>query len=197
MPTPPPVTTLVPVATLLEWLDITDEDNSEQERAVLCLETARHTIDRLCSREFVSADENRVEDRYFRIEYSEKDIEVDDFQEVNSVEYMGIFQRDFTTLADTNYRTDRLAHNRPLRRIIRTDGMYFPQGEVKVNAKWGIVLPPDGELAILQEAAYLFQTNKAPGGVYITADGQEVEELMARNPALYSVVDNYKLPVIA
>ena len=196
MASPPAVTTLVPVATLLEWLDINDEDNSEQERAILCLETARNTLDRLCAREFVAESEDRTEDRYFEIPYSEKEIEVDDFQVLNSVEYKGIFARDFTTLARDKYRTDKLAYNRPQRLIIRTDGMYFPQGEVKVNARWGIVLPPDGELAILQEAAYLFQTNKAPGGSYVTASGEEIDDIVARNPALYDVVDNFKLPVI-
>ena len=46
------------------------------------------------------------------------------------------------------------------------------------------------------EAAHLFQANKAPGGDYVGADGALIDDIRARNPAFYSVMDNWKIGLI-
>ena len=194
MATPDPVATLVPVSSLLEYLGISDPGQAETQRATLCLEAARSTLERFCGREFTTITETRL----FDVEVNTAELLIGDFQTLTSVETRRQYDDVYSTLASTAYSARRDAPHRPYRRLRRTDGQMFWQGpdNVRIAGTWGMTLPQDLELPILMECAYLFQTNKAPGGTYIGADGETIEDVRSRNPAFYSVADNWKISVV-
>ena len=194
MATPAPAQTLVPVDALLEYLNISNPGQAETNRATLCLEAARSTLERFCGREFTTT----TETRFFDVSVNTTELLVGDVQTVTEVAARGRFGGDYVDVPTTGYTLRRDAPHRPYRRIRRTDGYRWLQGDdnVRIKATWGMTLPTDAELPILMEAAHLFQVNKAPGGQYVGAGGEELDDVMARNPAFYSVMDNYKIGVI-
>ena len=195
MATPAPATTLVPTAALIEYLGQGELDEAETNRATLCLEAARSTLERFCGRSFTTTTETRL----FDVPVNTTELLVGDFQNITELAARSRFDEDYRVLPTDAYRMRRDGPHRPFRSIRRVDGYRFRQGDdnVRINATWGMTLPADAELPILMEAAYLFQTNKAPGGQYVGHDGEAFEDVRARNPAFYSVADNWKIPVIS
>lgn len=189
-----PAHTLVPVASLREYLGITEEDEAETSRALLCLEAAKQTLERFTGRRFSTM----TETRFFDVAYETTEMVVGDFQSVSEVATRGRHSQDYTILAAGDYTLRKDDPERPYRRIRRTSG-YFYQGDdnLRVSGVWGMTLPTDLELGILMETAHLFQSNQSPGGEYLGADGSLVEDISARNPAFFSVMDNWRVGVWA
>ena len=194
MAAPDPAHTLVPVPALLEYLGISDPGQAENQRATICLEAARSTLERMCGRQFTTTTEVRT----FDVDVNTTELLVGDFQSVGEISARVRFSDNYAVLPTTAYSVRRDGPHRPYRRIRRTDGEQFAQGDdnVRINATWGMTLPPDAELPILMEAAHLFQANKSPGGLYVSHDNESVDEVRARNPAFYSVVDNWKIALL-
>lgn len=194
MATPAPAQTLVPVDALLEYLGISNPGQAETGRATLCLEAARATLERFTGREFTETTETRL----FDVGADTSELLVGDFQTITELAARGRYRGDYEVLPTTAYSTRRDAPHRPYRRIRRTDGYRFQQGmdSVRIAATWGMTLPADAELPILMEAAHLFQQNQAPGGAYVGADGGSVDDVWARNPAFYSVMENWKIGLV-
>ena len=195
MADPAPATTLVPVPSLLEYLGITDPGQPETQRATICLEAARATLERICGRQFTTTDETR----YFDVAVNTTELLVGDFQQATEIAARRRVTDPYEELAPSAWVGRRDGPHRPYRRIRRQDGNQFAQGQdaVRITATWGMVLPDDAELPILMEAAYLYQTNKAPGGPFVNAEGDTVTDVMTRNPAFFSVADNWKVGVVA
>ena len=160
MVSPAPATTLVPVDALLEYLGIGNPGEAETNRATLCVEAARSTLERFCGRSFTTT----TETRFFDVPVNTTELRVGDFQNITELAARSRFDEAYRVLAADAYRSARAAPHRPFRSIRRVDGYRFRQGtdNVRVNATWGMTLPADAEVPILMEAAYLFQANKAP-----------------------------------
>ena len=194
MAAPAPAATLVPVDALLEYLGVTDPGQAETNRATLCLEAARATLERFCGREFTTT----TEVRFFDVPVNTPELLVGDFQAITEIAARGRLGGGYVDLPTTAYAVRRDGPHRPYRRIRRTDGYRFLQGldNVRINGTWGMTLPADAELPILMEAAHLFQANQSPGGAYVGADGELIDDVRARNPAFYSVMDNWKIGLV-
>ena len=178
----------------MEYLGISNPGQAETSRATLCLEAARSTLERFCGREFTTT----TETRFFDVGADTSELLIGDVQTATEVAVRGRFRGDYVIVPSTAYSLRRDAPHRPYRRIRRVDGHRFQQGDdnVRINGTWGMTLPADAELPILMEAAHLFQQNKAPGGQYAGADGGVVDDVWARNPAFYSVMENWKIGLI-
>ena len=98
-------------------------------------------MERFCGREFTTT----TEVRFFDVPVNTYELLIGDIQEATQVAARGRLGGGYVDLPTTGYSLRRDAPHRPYRRIRRTDGYRFQQGEdnVRINATWGMT-PPDG-----------------------------------------------------
>ena len=175
-----------------EWGELDLSQSAEQNRADLCLATATVTFERMCGRRFSKV----TEAREVEVPVNSREVLLGDFQSLTLVETLSDRGEDWVVVPATEYRPVRLAQGRPYRLIRRTGrARYFPQGMLRATGEWGMDVPDDIKIGVMQEAFFYFQSNQAPGGEGSDYEGNTVEEFRARNPVIYSVVDNWAIGV--
>ena len=186
-----PTSTLVPRTDLEAFLGDTDLDDG---RADQCLEAARQSVERMITRTLTAEGDPFTEAQTFEVAYSggtTYDLG-QDLQSATRVETRREGATEWTVVTD--YELVRYQHQRPYRAVYRESG--WPRGRLRVTGTWGLALTPDLTQAILQEAAYLYQSAKYIGGDLVSADGQTEDEMLARNPAFYTLIDAYKVGMV-